>query len=198
VYPCRKAIRHPASPLLVQYATSGCSAQCGPNWTTTQIEDYIKYNNHTSARQPKAAATVRSEALQKVQDGLCKLVNWEELKKNVPPKLKVAPLVAVPHKSRDFRMILDLSFQLNYQILDFTTQSTPRTAPKMSHITAKPNSETSSHASCGQWLGPKEPNHSYLPKWISKTSFGGCEYETAIPGISPMSYQKSIQRNLLN
>jgi hypothetical protein len=112
MFPCNKALQHPAYPLLAKYATSGCPAHCGPHWTLQQLEDYIEYNNHSSAQQPQAAVAVRAEVLQKVEDGLCQLVPWNQLKTNLPLNLKVAPLAAIPHKTRDFRMILDLSFQL--------------------------------------------------------------------------------------
>jgi hypothetical protein len=39
-------------------------------------------------------------------------VNWDDIKNNFPKNLKIPPLTAVPHKSRVYRMILDLSFQL--------------------------------------------------------------------------------------
>jgi hypothetical protein len=111
MYPRNKALDHPAAALLLDYAENGCPASCGPNWSIDQIHAYISYNNHTSAQQQDAALAVRTEVLQKVADGLCVLVDWDTLKDNMPLNLKVSPLAAIPHKSRAFRMILDLSFQ---------------------------------------------------------------------------------------
>jgi hypothetical protein len=56
------------------------------------------------------------EALDKEKRGLVKILDWEELK-NLPDHLfpgalKVSPISAVPHKSRKWRAILDLSFSL--------------------------------------------------------------------------------------
>jgi hypothetical protein len=46
------------------------------------------------------------------KEGYCRLVNWIDTKDNFPTNLKISPLAAAPHKSRKYRMILDLSFQL--------------------------------------------------------------------------------------
>jgi hypothetical protein len=50
--------------------------------------------------------------MERVKEGLCRLVNWDDIKHNFPQNLKISPLAAVPHKSRVYRMILDLLFQL--------------------------------------------------------------------------------------
>jgi hypothetical protein len=42
----------------------------------------------------------------------CRLINWDNIKHNFPPNLKISPLAAIPHKSRLYQMIPDLSFQL--------------------------------------------------------------------------------------
>ena len=44
--------------------------------------------------------------------GQARLVDWDSIKDDPPPELKVSPLAAVPHKSRMWRAILDLSFRL--------------------------------------------------------------------------------------
>lgn len=127
MYPRNKALDHPAAPLLLEYAENGCPANCGSNWSTTQIHDYISYNNHTSAQQHDAALAVRTDALQKVADGLCILIDWDALQTNMPPNLKISPLAAIPHKSRAFRMILDLSFQ--HHAADGTKYDAVNSAP---------------------------------------------------------------------
>ena len=112
MFPRNRATKHPAYPMLLQFATQGCPVECGPPWSAAQLKDYIEYGNHISAQDPKAAAAVKAEALEKVHDGTCFLVNWDDIKGNPPRNLKISPLAAVPHKSRDYRMILDLSFAL--------------------------------------------------------------------------------------
>ena len=39
-------------------------------------------------------------------------MRWGDLKQNLPSKLKFSLLVMIPHKSRKYRAILDLSFAL--------------------------------------------------------------------------------------
>ena len=103
---------HLAFNLLSQYATTGCPADCGPPWTQAHLEAAIRRGAHPSARTPDAAAALRAEALEKVEQGFARLVTWDSIKDKPPTNLKISPLAAVPHKSRRYRAILDLSFQI--------------------------------------------------------------------------------------
>jgi hypothetical protein len=47
-----------------------------------------------------------------VKAGQCKVVLWDDIKHNPLEQLKISPLAMIPHKSRAFRAILDLSFRL--------------------------------------------------------------------------------------
>jgi hypothetical protein len=76
------------------------------------LEAAIRNGAHASANVPEAAEACKKEALEQVKEGLCRLVNWDDIKHNFPKNLKISPLAAVPHKSRVYQMILDLSFQL--------------------------------------------------------------------------------------
>jgi len=103
---------HPAFHLLLHYATTGCPVDCGQPWTMQHLSAAVARGPHPSARSPDARACLRAETLEKVSQGHARLIPWSELSKNPPPNLKISPLAAVPHKSRRFRAILDLSFQL--------------------------------------------------------------------------------------
>jgi hypothetical protein len=46
------------------------------------------------------------------KSGQAKLVAWDSIKDNPPVELKISPIAAIPHKSKQFRSILDLSFNL--------------------------------------------------------------------------------------
>jgi len=50
--------------------------------------------------------------MEKVEQGLACLVFWDDIKDAPHPNLKISPIAAVPHKSRLYHLILDLSFQL--------------------------------------------------------------------------------------
>lgn len=107
--PSGAALDHPAAPLLLELATVGCPADVGDQWTMEMIEAAISHGAHPSAMQPEAAAQLRAETLEKVEQGYARLVLWEEIQKNPPRNLKISPIAAIPHKSRGYRMILDLS-----------------------------------------------------------------------------------------
>jgi hypothetical protein len=128
MYPRHEVLDHPAGPHLLQYALEGCPVDCGDDWTLEQLEAAIRNGAHASANVPEAAAACKKEALERVNEGLCRLINWDDIKDNFPNNLKISPLAAVPHKSRLYRMILDLSFQLlvNGKQLDSVNNSSDK------------------------------------------------------------------------
>ena len=67
--------------------------------------------------------------------GQAKVVEWETIKNNPPPQLKISPVAAIPHNSKPYRSILDLSFRLRLQegghipaVNDTTLKTAPRGA----------------------------------------------------------------------
>ncbi len=65
--------------------------------------------------------------------GQAKLVLWDDIKDDPPPQLKILQIAAIPHKSKAFRSILDLSFSLclkNGRILELVNNSTVKMVPK--------------------------------------------------------------------
>jgi hypothetical protein len=107
--PSGPALEHPAAPLLLELATVGCTAAIDGNWTLEMLEAAMERGAHPSALIPEAATQLREETLEKVAQGYARLVSWASLKNNPPKNLKISPIAAIPHKSRGFRMILDLS-----------------------------------------------------------------------------------------
>jgi hypothetical protein len=85
---------------------------CGESWSRQRIEAAIAKGAHASAEAPGAADACRAEALERVAAGSFRLINWIDIRDDIPPNLKVSPIAAVPHKSRLYRMILDLSYQI--------------------------------------------------------------------------------------
>ncbi len=103
---------HPAFDLLHDYAEHGCPVDCGPDWTMPQLLEALNYGAHPSAMDPIANECLRKETADKVAQNFARVQKWGELKKNLPPTLKLSPVAMIPHKSRAFRCILDLSFPL--------------------------------------------------------------------------------------
>ena len=111
--PSGLALHHPAAGQLLQYATGGCPVNSGQNWTMEMIETAIARGPHVSALVPEAIEQLNLEVIDKAKKGQCRVVEWEQLKKDgVPPQLKISPIAMIPHKSRMFRAILDLSFSV--------------------------------------------------------------------------------------
>jgi hypothetical protein len=70
---------------------------------------------HKSATSAEAIVQLREEVEEKVRKGQAKVVDWETIKHNPPPELKISPISMIPHKSRRFRTILDLSFSIRLE-----------------------------------------------------------------------------------
>ena len=72
------------------------------------------------------AKACRKEALEQVKEGTYRLVKCEDIKHNSPKSLKLSPIVAIPHKSREYTMILNLAYnrKLNNEKLPYTNETT--------------------------------------------------------------------------
>ena len=110
--PHNDVLQHPAAKLLLKWATDGCSVDCGQPWSKQAIQAAIDKAAHPSAQSLEAATACRNEALERVKDKCARLVKWDDIKHNPPINLKISPIAAIPHKSRAFRMILDLSYNI--------------------------------------------------------------------------------------
>ncbi|HEY9815755.1 MAG TPA: hypothetical protein V6D20_08145, partial [Candidatus Obscuribacterales bacterium] len=84
---------------------------------------------------------IREEALEKVASGFVKLVKWKDLRSQIQagtaPPVKISPIAAIPHKSCQFRLILDLSKKGQHRKGQLPTTSVneltnPNTAPMKS------------------------------------------------------------------
>ena len=110
--PTGLATAHPAFRTLQQYATKGCPAKMGRNWTKEEIQAAVERGNHESAKQPEAIDAYQDKIEEKIANGQARVILWDDTKDNPPKQLKVSPLAMIPHKSRKFWGILNLSFQL--------------------------------------------------------------------------------------
>ncbi len=60
------------------------------------------------------------------------MVLWDSIKDNPLKELKISPIVAIPHKSKDCQSIMDLSFHLrlkNGVVWASVNNTTKKTAP---------------------------------------------------------------------
>jgi len=130
--PSGLALHHPAAGALLQYATRGCPVMPGRDWTFEEIEEAVLRGPHVSAMEPDAIEQLAEELQHKVEIGQARIVEWEKIKHNLPRHMKVSPLAMIPHKSRKYRAILDLSFRLrlnNGGLLESVNDGTVLSAP---------------------------------------------------------------------
>ena len=106
------ALRHPAAKDLLEYATKGCPVDCGRPWTKEELQAAIDKGNSKTMDNIDAIRCCREEALQKVKEGHCTLISWNSIKDEPNKNLKISPIAAIQHKSRKFRMILNLAYKL--------------------------------------------------------------------------------------
>jgi hypothetical protein len=110
--PRNLALHHPAAEKLLEYARGGCPCNTGQPWTKEMIHAAVERGPHVSALEPDAADQLHEELAQKERVGQCRIVLWDDIKNNPPQQMKVSPIAMIPHKSRKYRAILDLSFRL--------------------------------------------------------------------------------------
>ena len=125
---------HPAANMLHAYSTNGCPVEAGENWTEHMIITALTRGPHISAKNPKAAQYLFKETKEKIQGGFITTTKWGDIKHDYPKNLKLSPLAMIPHKSRSFRCILDLSFQLkvNGNKINSVNQGTKSLSPQKS------------------------------------------------------------------
>ena len=95
--------------MLLEFATKGCNAAIKDKWSMELIKAAPAKGAHPSTLQLEPAAQLCAKTLGKMEQGYACLVNWDDIKDNPLPNLKISPIAAIPHKSQGYYMILDLS-----------------------------------------------------------------------------------------
>ena len=127
------ALHHEAAGVLAEWEQMGCPTHTGRDWTLAEIQAAIDRGPHRSALEPDALQHFADEVKDKVAKGQARVVLWDEIKGNHPRQLKVSPVAAIPHKSRAYRSILDLSFSLRLTeggTLPSVNETTTKLAPR--------------------------------------------------------------------
>jgi hypothetical protein len=112
MWPRSYAEFHRVTPLLNSYAIDRCPVQCGPDWSEEKILKLLRQGPHRSARVKAAIRQLRQETVEKIKHGYARVVKWRDIRDDIPKKLKISPVAMIPHKSKPFRCIMDLSFTL--------------------------------------------------------------------------------------
>jgi hypothetical protein len=134
--PAGLAMRHPAADTLMEWAKLGCPTKTGRPWTQADLEDAIARGPHQLALTPEAIEHFAMEIKEKVRTNQARVVEWDTIKDSPSTELKVSPIAAIPHKSKAYRSILDLSFCLKLQnggVRLAVNDTTMKTAPGGGH-----------------------------------------------------------------
>jgi hypothetical protein len=118
----------------------------------------------------EAIAHFKVEVKEKVKMGHAKLVAWDSIKDNPPAELKISPIAAIPHKSKQFRSILDLSLHLQLKqggILPLVNATTVKTTPKSAIDQLGHSFTCIIHA----FAETEDDAHIFMAKWDIKDSF---------------------------
>ena len=97
---------------MAEYARIGCPITMGRDWTPAEMEVAAQRGPHVSSLEPDAIEQIQVEARDKEKQGFAKIYKCDDVIQNPPPNLKLSPLAMIPHKSRKYRAILDLLFEL--------------------------------------------------------------------------------------
>jgi len=170
--PTDLATNHPAFRTLQQYATQGCPANTGRHWTKDEMHAAVERGNHDSAKERDAIESYQEEIKEKVRSGQARVVLWDDIKDDPPEQLKISPLAMIPHKSRKFRAILNLSFGL--RMSTHTVPSVNESTQKSRRTGRSTNWGRYSLASSRQW--PRQPTTRLCssPSTTSRMVFGEC------------------------
>ena len=105
----------------------------GKAWTVGQMQAAIDRGPHVSALVPDAMAQLDIEVQEKVANGQARIVKWNDIRHDPPIQLKISPVAMVPHNSRPYRAILDLSFPVRLspsETVPSVNSTSTKTAPK--------------------------------------------------------------------
>jgi len=159
--PSGLALCHPAADLLHEWATYGCPTNTGTPWTAEQMQAVV---------DSEAIAHFKAEVNDKVKSGQAKLVLWDSIKDNPPAELKISLIAAIPHKSKQFCSILDLSFNLLLKqggIILLVNSTTTKIAPKGAINQLGHSLNCIIHA----FAEAEEDAHIFMAKWDIKYGF---------------------------
>ena len=152
------------------------------------MQEAVDRGPHQSALSDEAIAHFWAEVDEKIDNGQARLILWDSIKDDPPVELKISPIAAIPHKSKQFRSILDLSFHLQLKqggVLPSVNANTIKTAPKgaidqLGHTLTRISMHLQKQRTMQRYS---------WPSGTSRTDFGGCIARRGRNIILPTSYR---------
>ena len=94
---------------LMGFATEGCPADCGPDWSEEVLQAALDLGPHPSALLPENVGLVWEDATYQSDAGFVRIVSQSTLLASLWTRLKLSRVAVVPQENRRGRTILDLS-----------------------------------------------------------------------------------------
>ena len=205
------ALQHPAASLLKEYAVNGCPTNTGAPWTLEQVQAAIDRGPHVSALVPEAMQQLDMEVQEKVASGQARIVHWNDIRLAPPPQLKISPVAMVPHNSRPYRAILDLSFPVHLtpsttvpSVNSTTTKTAPRGAidqighvlPRIIHAFASVEDDAKIFMAKwdikdGFWRLDCEAGEEWNFAYVIPSSYGSDDIQLVVPTSLQMGWIES-------
>ena len=129
MWPRNNALDYPATPLIFDYDHNGCPVDCSEYWTLKKITLMLQRGPHVSYKDTEATCQLQAETLDKCKNQYAEVVRFGDIQNKLPTKLKISPVAMIPHKSKAYICILDLSLQLHLkqkQLESVNTQTNKR------------------------------------------------------------------------
>ena len=148
----------------------------GKPWTREEMQAAIEEGPHMLDVVPEVMAELALEIEDTVRQGQAKVVLWEDIKEDPPEELTVSPTAMIPHKSRKFHAILDLSFAtmlLDGSMLAAVNESSEKTVPR--GATDQLGFSLSRIIHAFAQAGPDDKV--FMAKWDIKDGFWRLDYE---------------------
>lgn len=101
---------HEFGPVLEHYAVHGMPVDCGADWSREEILAGVERGPHQLATTADVVALFQEDIKCQIAVGSTHVVDWDDVKWNMPTNLNISPVAVVPQQSRRDRIILDLSF----------------------------------------------------------------------------------------
>jgi hypothetical protein len=102
--------------LLEEWASFRCPTKTGTPWTREEIEEAIARGPPRLALSPEAIQHFAVEAEEKVHTKQARLVLRDNIKDCPPKELKISPIAAIPHKSKEFNPSLTYPFIYDWKM----------------------------------------------------------------------------------
>ncbi len=164
------AMNHLAGALLREYATYRCPTKTGAPWKKEEVWEAVARGPHASALSEEALEHFRLEAEEKIKCRQAKIVLWDDIKDTPPQQMNVSSIAVIPHKSKAFRSILDLSFSLqlsNGSVCQLVNDTTTKTAPRCAISQLGHSLQRIIHA----FAEVDDDAKSFMTKWDVKDGF---------------------------